>query len=403
MGVSDSPLRDRVVFVEGAPRSGTTYLSALLAAHPAIAGTTSESHLFDWGVSELFDNFEGLGGRRPYLSHWIDRGQFTDLVRSFVDGVLGGMREATKPDAQFALEKTPADRRRPEVVLRRKLECFPDGWYIHIVRDGEAVTRSLMRGPWNPDRSPQACRRWWREGVAAVRSVLGSQERYRELRYEDLAARPTETVAELFDWLGLAYDDELLTRVELLSRVRFSDLGPPEDETDAAPSQGPARRIAEAQMRGVRELRHGVGRSTAAEAARRLISALDSRRPGALGAATLEAMRGADAERLRSLTGNQLDFSYRSSAGDMREEGDAARAAMLELGSHVFSERFLNEAWSVTGKDPVVVLFSGVRPDGRRVDLSMSLAILNGRVRRFEVISAGELDGRSALALASLG
>lgn len=403
MGVSDSPLRDRVVFVEGAPRSGTTFLSALLSAHPAIAGTTSESHLFDWGVSELFDNFEGLGGRRPYLSHWIDREQFIGLVRGLVDGVLEGMRAATKSEARFALEKTPAARRRPEVVLRRKLECFPDGWYIHIVRDGDAVTRSLMRGPWNPDRSPQACRRWWREGVAAIRSILGPQERYRELRYEDLASRPAETVSELFDWLGLEYDQELLTRVELLSRVRFSDLGPPEDETVADLGQRPAPRTVNAHLSGAREWRHALRGSAAAEAARRAISAFESRRPAALGAATVAAIRGADAERLRSLTGERLDFSYRSSAGDMRHEGDAARAAMLELGSQVFSARFLNESWSVAGRDPVVVLFSGVRPDGRRVDLSMSLAILRRRVRRFEVISAGELDGRSALALASLG
>jgi len=403
VGVSDSPLRDQVVFVEGAPRSGTTFLSALLAAHPGIAGTTSESHLFDWGVSELFDNFDGLGGRRPYLSHWIERPQFTDLVRSLVDGVFEGMRAATKAEAEFALEKTPAARMRPAVVLRRKLECFPDGWYIHIVRDGDAVTRSLMRGPWNPDRSPQACRRWWREGVAAIRSVLGDQERYREVRYEELASRPAETVSQLFDWLGLDYDDELLARVESLSRVRFSDLGPPEDQTVAVASQQPFRQRASTHLSAVRGWRDGTRGGTAAELARRAASAIESGRPAALGAATLEAIRSDDAERLSTLTGERLDFTYRSNDGDLRHEGDAARDAMLELGRRVFSARFLNESWSVGGRDPVVVLFSGVRPDGRRVDLSMSLAILRRRVRRFEVVSAGELAGRAARALPSLG
>ena len=397
MGVSDSPLRDRVVFVEGAPRSGTTYLSALLAAHPAIAGTTSESHLFDWGVGDLFDNFEGLGGRRPFLSHWIERGDLADLVRDLVDGVLERMRAATKAEARFALEKTPAARTQPEVALRRKLECFPDGWYIHIVRDGEAVTRSLMRGPWNPDRSPAACERWWREGVGAIRNVLGTQQRYRELRCEDLAARPVEAAVEIFGWLGLECDRELRLRIEDLARVPFADLGPA--EAGDTPEAGQPR----APLHAVRRWRTSVGGKAAAGTARRAVAAVEARRSAALGAAIVEAMRVGDAERLRALTGERLDFTYRSSAGDLRHEGDEARAAILELGRQAFSARFLDESWSVGGRSPVVVLFSGVRPDGRRVDLSMSVAIVGRRVRRFDVISAGEPAGRPAAALASLG
>ena len=45
MGREGSPLRDRVIFVEGAPRSGTTWLVTLLATHPEIAGVEAESHL----------------------------------------------------------------------------------------------------------------------------------------------------------------------------------------------------------------------------------------------------------------------------------------------------------------------------------------------------------------------
>ena len=59
MGRDGSPLRDRVIFVEGAPRSGTTWLVTLLATHPDIAGVQAESHLFDFGVDRVFDNIEG--------------------------------------------------------------------------------------------------------------------------------------------------------------------------------------------------------------------------------------------------------------------------------------------------------------------------------------------------------
>ncbi len=57
MRIESSPLRDRVIFIEGAPRSGTTWLLSLLATHPDIAGSR-ESHVFNYGVDRLFDNFE---------------------------------------------------------------------------------------------------------------------------------------------------------------------------------------------------------------------------------------------------------------------------------------------------------------------------------------------------------
>jgi hypothetical protein len=49
MSIASSPLRDHVSFIEGAPRSGTTWLLTLLATHPDIAGSR-ESHLFNFGV-----------------------------------------------------------------------------------------------------------------------------------------------------------------------------------------------------------------------------------------------------------------------------------------------------------------------------------------------------------------
>jgi hypothetical protein len=58
VGVTDSRFRDRVIFVEGAPRSGTSWLRALLAAHPDVAGVRNESHLFNIGVDRLIDNYE---------------------------------------------------------------------------------------------------------------------------------------------------------------------------------------------------------------------------------------------------------------------------------------------------------------------------------------------------------
>src|SRR3954464_2899425 len=92
MGRGESRLRDRVIFVEGAPRSGTTWLVTLLATHPEIAGVDAESHLFDFGLDRLFDNLEHREPLLHGLQRYIDRDQFVGLTRDFGDGVLTAMR-----------------------------------------------------------------------------------------------------------------------------------------------------------------------------------------------------------------------------------------------------------------------------------------------------------------------
>ena len=59
MGVADSPLRDRVLFIEGA-RSGTKRGSSSCSRRTrrSRAWLPAESHLFDFGLDRLFDNFE---------------------------------------------------------------------------------------------------------------------------------------------------------------------------------------------------------------------------------------------------------------------------------------------------------------------------------------------------------
>jgi hypothetical protein len=81
MGAADSPLRDRVIFVQGAPRSGTTWLVMLLATHPQIAGVEAESHLFEYGVEHLFANFEGRDPSMRGLRTYLEGDRLVDLIR----------------------------------------------------------------------------------------------------------------------------------------------------------------------------------------------------------------------------------------------------------------------------------------------------------------------------------
>ncbi len=110
MSVADSPLRERVIFVEGAPRSGTTLLVSMLATHPEIAGIVAESHLFDRGVGALFDNHARDAQYEGFLANYVSADELADLVRDLCDGVLLTMRERVKPEAERVVEKTPLPR-----------------------------------------------------------------------------------------------------------------------------------------------------------------------------------------------------------------------------------------------------------------------------------------------------
>src|SRR2546423_659232 len=203
MGRADSPLRNRVIFVEGAPRSGTTWLVTLLAMHPQIAGVDAESHLFDSGVDRLFDNRENRDPLLHGLRQYVTREELLDLTRGLCDGVFMAMRAKVAPTTtpEFVVEKTPVGARKDGLDVELKRDVYPDAWYIHLVRDRESVARSLMRSPFMGDRSHANCAGLWDRVVGDLRRHLGELERYREVSYEELRADPAAGCGALFEWL----------------------------------------------------------------------------------------------------------------------------------------------------------------------------------------------------------
>ena len=157
--------------------------------------------MFNFGFDRLFDNFEVRRPPLPRLSSWVERRELLDLVRDLSDGLFLAMRKhvSAGTDPRFVVEKTPVDLKTGELDLARKREVYPDAWYLHIIRDREAVTNSLMRAPWISDRSYEACSSMWDKTVGFVRETFGDLERYRELSYEELREDPGEALRPVFE------------------------------------------------------------------------------------------------------------------------------------------------------------------------------------------------------------
>ncbi len=376
MGVQSSPLRDSVVFVEGAPRSGTTWLVTLLATHAEIAGTQAESHLFDFGIDRLFDNLEYRHEHLHGLERYLTREELVDLVRDLCDGVFEAMR-AHVGGGRLVVEKTPVGARTDGLDLARKRDVYPDARYIHVVRDREAVARSLMAAPFMADNSYETCAGLWDRAVGSIREHLGDLPGYREVGYDALRADPAAMCRELFEWLGVAAGEEALERVRAVSQERFSDLG-----AVAPPERRPLRR--------------------------RIAARLRRQRPPAGGVLVLElvkALRAGDADALEPLTHPRLELEFRSPVGDGLHAGDDARAALMRLSDQVFNQRHAGEWWAASGGagefftqvagHPFWSLFYWrIGGDATRVDVALGITIADELIRRVVVLSAGPLSGR---------
>ena len=401
MGIADSPLRERVVFVEGAPRSGTTWLVTLLATHPEIAGVQAESHLFDYGVDRLFDNFEGRHPDLRGLVRYVDRQELVDLARDFCDGALMAMRARVSRGEvpPFVVEKTPISPKRDAPDLARKREVYPDAWYVHIVRDREAVIRSLMRAPGLPDRSYEACAALWDGTVGRARATLSELRHYREVSYEDLRADPAEACREVFEWLGIDAGEDALETVRVLSREKFSDLGAVQS---AAATSG--REAVRQRLGGVRRaLRNRVTQGIA-----------DDEAPHPLAFTFVRALWEREADSLAALTTSDFELEYRSPEGDLSLRGDEARAALGRIAEQAFARRYVAEWWGSTGVAPTewwttapakpfcTIMFSALGGDATRLNMSFGLLLEDDLIQRAMVVTAGPLSGRPVAAEAEL-
>ena len=193
---------ERLVFVTGCPRSGTTFVAGALGSQPGFVDL-GEVHPLKAALPHLAGLAEKDAALR--LRRILDR------VRRF--GLAGGLR---------GVEQTPET----AYVLPAVLLAYPEARIVHVVRDGRDVVCSLLERGWlsagregaddaglaygsqarfwvEPDREEEfgalsdagRAAYAWRRYVTTARRTT---DRLVELRYETVAVDPeaaAETVA----------------------------------------------------------------------------------------------------------------------------------------------------------------------------------------------------------------
>jgi len=124
---------DRPIFIVGSPRSGTSVFSRYFGAHPELANW-SEGHC-------LFDPFYFNRSSEHRWDARVGTAIGSRRVRSNVYWFTKYIRARQRLPIKRFTNKLP----RHTVRIPWLLKVFPDAQFVHIIRDGRAVVRSMIR------------------------------------------------------------------------------------------------------------------------------------------------------------------------------------------------------------------------------------------------------------------
>jgi tetratricopeptide (TPR) repeat protein len=196
---AEGPAGDRVVFILGPQRSGTTLVDQILASHPAVAG----------------------GGEITFLP--LMRHALGDFTAGPLESWLARQREsgATDPwapirDRYLALadERFGAGARFNDKLLSNLyrlavIRCaFPGARVIRLRRDPLEVAWSCWRADFPPESAWNATVQWLARYLASYERIMDTwcarHPRWiLEVRYTDLVRQPDVEIPRILDFCGL--------------------------------------------------------------------------------------------------------------------------------------------------------------------------------------------------------
>ena len=224
-------MQERLIFLVGAPRSGTTLLARILSAHSAVYGRaephliTPIAHLGYYATVQKapYDPFNVQQAVHEFVED-LPRGEedYLDALRAYCDTMYGRMLEAAGGERYF-LDKTPAY----ALVLPFLTKLYPEAKYVVLTRHPLAIQTSYVGsffdGQWevalkhNPilERYVPALAKMVRERPVPLEHV----------RYEEFVADPEAGFRAICSYLDLPFEESAIDYQQ--SSEGFEGLGDP--------------------------------------------------------------------------------------------------------------------------------------------------------------------------------
>ena len=204
------------IFLVGAPRSGTTILQSLLAAHPEII-SFPESKFFHYLLYEDFAanlstrlaSFLRDEINRPELLNDFDDNQNVENKASWFVRILDSL--AMEENKSIWLEKTPEHLYFIEDIQ----SLIPDAKFIHILRNGMDTIASMYEATrnftdlWGGVWDLEHCIERWKDAMLTSHKYVDNS-RHILVKYEELIDNKNVVLADICNFIGIEYDAAML-------------------------------------------------------------------------------------------------------------------------------------------------------------------------------------------------
>jgi len=264
-------MKPTMLFVIGAPRSGTTMLERMLSAHPHIQGgpephlLTPLAHLGIWDTVDKapYDHVLAAESQKLFVSK-LPQGEqdYWDACRAYCDVLYGRYMEGKS--ATLCLDKTPAY----ALVLPFLQRVFPDAHYVVLTRHPLALFSSFASSFFDGDyEAAQHYNPILSRYVPALAAFLRQTDvPFHHVRYEDLVSAPESHFEAICGHLHIPYTADAVNYGEKQSGAVNEGLG------DPLGVQQHTRPSTDSVEKWVNELAHDENKRQLMES---LISALD--------------------------------------------------------------------------------------------------------------------------------
>ena len=206
-------MQDRLIFLIGSPRSGSTLLSRVLGAHSAIFAPEEPHLITPLAHLGYYESVEDAA-YDPIITRQAARAlvaslpggeeQYLTALRAYTDSIYQGLFDAQGGSASRVLDKTPAY----ALSLDFLVKLYPDARYIALTRHPIAVWSSfvdsffdgddLVAHAHNPllERYVPAIARFIREARVPIHPI----------QYENLVQDPNTNAQKICDFLEIEYE-----------------------------------------------------------------------------------------------------------------------------------------------------------------------------------------------------
>jgi hypothetical protein len=204
----------RPIFILSAPRSGSTLLQRVLAAHSEIA-TASEPWLLLPPLQPLYDRLPGPGARDSLIHEALQdllrelpggRDDYRAAVRELATGLYARLSDGR---ARYFVDKTPLY----HLIADEIFATFPDARFLFLFRNPLSVVASCIElfdaGRWEAPRYHMAL-------FQSFADLAPAADRYRDrslsVRFEDLVLDEETSWRAIVEYLDLEWEPQMLER-----------------------------------------------------------------------------------------------------------------------------------------------------------------------------------------------